>query len=234
MEVSMSIYAIGDLHLSFTQDKPMDIFGANWTNHVEKIQTNWIARVRDNDLVLLAGDHSWAMKLEEAIPDLEFIGSLPGTKILIKGNHDLWWQSLSKVKKIAPDGILLLQNNHFVAENMCICGTRGWICPSDDDFDSHDYKIYRRELLRLESSLKSAKQNNPDQDIIVMLHYPPFDNKKQPSGFVKLMEEYKVKTCVYGHLHGNVHQYAVNGTINGISYHLVACDYLNFSPLLIK
>lgn len=229
----MSIYAIGDLHLSLTQDKPMDIFGAKWSNHTEKLQKNWTAQVSEDDFVLLVGDHSWALKLEEAIPDLEFIGSLPGQKILVKGNHDLWWQSLTKIKKILPKGIHLLQNNHFSIEGMSICGTRGWICPSDNDLESHDYKVYRRELMRLENSLRSAKQTHPEQDIIVMLHYPPFDNKRNPTGFVDLMQEYKVKTCVYGHLHGDVEQYAVNGRIHGITYYLVASDFINFTPQLI-
>jgi len=230
----MSIYAIGDLHLSFSQDKPMDVFGANWINHFDKLRANWSAQVSHDDTVLLAGDHSWALKLEEAIPDLEFIGSLPGKKILIKGNHDLWWQSLSKINKILPAGISLLQNNHYSVEGVSICGTRGWICPSDDDFVSHDYKIYRRELLRLENSLRSAKESNPEQDIIVMLHYPPFDNKKQPSDFVSLMKKYEVKTCVFGHLHGSAQNNTVEGNVDGITYHLVACEYLDFTPLLLK
>jgi predicted phosphohydrolase len=230
----MSIYAIGDLHLSLTQDKPMDIFGAKWSNHVEKLQANWTEKVCENDFVLLVGDHSWALKLEEAIPDLEFIGSLPGQKILIKGNHDLWWQSLTKIKKVLPKGIHLLQNNHFSVEGKSICGTRGWSFPGYDDFESSDYKVYRRELMRLESSLRSAKQTHPEQDIVVMLHYPPFDNQRNPTGFVDLMQEYKVKTCVYGHLHGDVKQFAVNGHIQGITYYLVASDYINFTPQLIK
>jgi predicted phosphohydrolase len=230
----MSIFAIGDLHLSLTQDKPMDIFGEKWVNHVEKLRVNWLDQVSENDVVLLAGDHSWALKLEEAIQDLEFIGSLPGKKILVKGNHDFWWQSLSKVKQVLPSSMFLLQNNFYWVEGVAICGTRGWVCPTDDDFASHDFKIYRRELLRLESSLNSAKKEWPEQDIIVVLHFHPFDNQGRPSDFVGLMQEYGVKTCVYGHLHGNSHQNAVNGTVEGISYHLVACDSINFTPLLIK
>ena len=230
----MSIFAIGDLHLSLHQEKPMDIFGEIWENHAEKLKVNWTGKVCKSDTVLVVGDHSWALKLEEAIPDLKFIGALPGKKFLIKGNHDLWWQSLKKMNKVLPEGLFLIQNNHCSAEGMSICGSRGWVCPDDEDFESHDYKVYRRELMRLENSMRSAKHAHPQQDLIVMLHYPPFDLNGKPSGFVKLMQEYGVRTCVYGHLHGDTAQYAVNGTIQGITYYLVACDYVNFSPKLIN
>lgn len=231
----MSIFAIGDLHLSFAQNKPMDIFGANWIKHEEKLLANWLATVSDEDTVLLTGDHSWALKLDEAKPDLEFIGQLPGTKILIKGNHDLWWQSITKLKQVLPTRTLPLQNNHYYIEDTFICGTRGWVCPDDENFTSHDFKIYQRELLRLEHSLSSAtKQANAYGDIIVMLHYPPFNSRREPSSFVELMQKYEVKTCVYGHLHGETQRYAVTGTVQGITYYLVACDYTNFTPVLIK
>ncbi|WP_227765660.1 metallophosphoesterase [Zhaonella formicivorans] len=228
----MAIYALADLHLSFAQDKPMSKFGKAWENHAEKIKVNWFNTVKAEDTVLLCGDHSWALKLEEAVPDLEFIGQLPGRKILIKGNHDLWWQSLKKMKQVLPGSIEVVQNTFEVVEGKAICGSRGWICPNDDNFTAHDLKIYERELIRLENSLKAAKASG-DREIIVMLHYPPFNNRQEPSGFVELMHRYGVQTCVYGHLHGEVQRSAVTGNIGGIEYHLVACDYVNFTPVLI-
>ncbi|MDS1030889.1 metallophosphoesterase [Bacillota bacterium LX-D] len=226
----MAIYALADLHLSFSQDKPMNIFGEKWQKHYEKIKANWQESVQENDTVLLCGDHSWGLKLEEAIPDLRFIGMLPGHKILIKGNHDLWWQSLKKMKEVMPRNISILQNIHLEVENYYICGTRGWTCPNDDNFSSHDLKIYERELLRLKNSLLSAKKAG-NKDIIVMLHYPPFNNHQEPSGFVKLMEEFEVKICVYGHLHSDAQKYAFNGTWNHMDFKLVSCDYVNFKPV---
>lgn len=228
----MAIYAIADLHLSFAQDKPMNIFGKAWENFEEKIEYNWNRTVKDTDTVLICGDHSWALKLEEAVPDLQFIGKLAGRKVLIKGNHDLWWQSLRKIKQVLPESISLIQNSHVEVEGKYICGTRGWISPNDENFTEHDLKIYRRELQRLRNSLESAKLKG-GKDIIVMLHYPPFNSKNEPTDFVHLMQEYGVKTCVYGHLHGLAQQNAVTGNVDGITYYLVACDYVDFTPVLI-
>lgn len=229
----MAIYAIADLHLSLAQDKPMSIFGPRWERHEEKIRENWHLTVGNDDTVLICGDHSWALKLEEAVADLNFIGGLPGRKILIKGNHDLWWQSKSKIQKYLPAEMLLLQNNHFEVEGVAICGTRGWVCPNDDNFTQHDVKIYHRELGRLENSLQSATRASREK-IIVMLHYPPFNSKREPSGFVEIMERYGVRRCVYGHLHADSQRLAVTGCRNGITYDLVACDYTNFAPVLIS
>lgn len=228
----MAIYAISDLHLSFSQDKPMDIFGEIWENHEKKIEKNWKRIVKETDTVLICGDHSWALKLEEAVPDLQFIGRLPGHKIMIKGNHDLWWQSLKKIKAVLPENISLVQNTHVEIAGKCICGTRGWVSPNDDSFTEHDLKIYRREVQRLKNSLESARKAG-GKDIIVMLHYPPFNSKKEPTDFVRVMHEYGVKTCVYGHLHGLAQQNAVTGDVDGITYYMVACDYVDFTPVLI-
>ncbi len=235
----MRVFAIGDLHLSFgekvlldnlheaTAAKPMDIFGAQWYRHFDLIAANWQRMVRDEDLVLLPGDLSWATKPEDAVFDLDFIGQLPGIKILIKGNHDYWWQAIGKVRRLLPPGMIALQNDCFAAGDIAVCGTRGWLCPGEMD----DTKIYLRELQRLELSLKSAVQAG-FTNYLVMLHYPPAAGSVPDAGFMALLLKYGVKTCVYGHLH-NADSRQVLAAAGGISFYLVACDYIGFSPLLI-
>lgn len=239
---TMKLFALGDPHLSFDKDgneyKPMGIFGDSWQNHGEKIRTQWLSTVGDDDVVLLPGDISWAMTLEEFAPDLAFLQALPGKKIIAKGNHDLWWDSLSKIRKILPEHFDVLQNNSFVFGDTAVCGTRGWICPelADDGTpifpDSHDKKIFQRELGRLQLSLDSV----PDtvQHKIVMFHYPPVNGKLERSDLVALMEQYDVETCLYGHLHSYAMHNSLNGVYWGIQFHLVSADYLGFMPKLIK
>ena len=222
----MNIYSIGDLHLSFSKPKPMDMFGDNWQNHPDKIKESWLSKVREEDVVLLSGDLSWAMSLDEASEDLTFVEDLPGKKILIKGNHDYWWQSLSKIENKGYKDCYFIQNNGFSFGDYTFCGTRGWMLPEDNFFSEEDEKIYKRELLRLKMSLENGEKNRP---IIVLLHYPPFFRDGRPSEFVEIMEAYSVKACVYGHIHGYFGEREfLTGIHNNIDYHLVSCDYLEF------
>lgn len=229
-----NLFAIADLHLPGGQDKAMDLFGKQWIEHVNKIEINWQKKINKDDLVLIPGDISWAMKLDEAEEDLARIGSWPGTKIMIKGNHDYWWQGIGKVRKALSKDLFALQNDSFLISNWQICGTRGWKVPGNKDFNSEDEKIYLRELERLELSLKSRQNEKKETQTVVMLHYPPFNEKGEASGFVDVMKNYGVEICVYGHLHGDLDFPPQEGLIDGINYYLVACDYLDFSPLMIK
>jgi len=227
----MRLFAIGDLHLSHSSDKPMHVFGPNWENHAQRIRQTWCERVRPGDAVLIPGDISWAMQLSEAGPDLEYIGSLPGLKVIMRGNHDYWWNSLAKVRSALPEGVYALQNDIVELEGAVIAGSRGWMCPGSAGFDGeHDQKIYDREVMRLELSLSRAPKG---ARIIGMLHYPPFNEKRQPSGFTELFEKYGAETVVYGHLHGRSCRNAFEGVRNGVEYLLCSADYLDFTPKLI-
>jgi predicted phosphohydrolase len=229
----MALFAISDLHLSLSGEKPMYVFGDAWQDHHLKLKENWERIVSHDDTVLLGGDLSWAMKLEDAAPDFQFIDALPGQKILLKGNHDYWWQSLTKIKKALPPGMIPLQNDYLLLdENIALCGTRGWTYPAPPCDTEHDKKIYNRELIRLELSLEAAGKENPSA-IIVTLHYPPFTSALADTGFTEIMRRYNVKACLYGHLHGPDQSRAFIGMRDGIRYHFISADYLNFSPLLI-
>ena len=222
------IYAISDLHFDNTGEKPMDIFGDNWLNHEEKIMDNWRSMVGENDLVLLGGDTSWALKLETAYYDLIKIDQLPGRKIIIKGNHDYWWQSLKKINDFGFKTIDFIQNNSFIYNNVGIIGTRGWSSIDNDKPNDQDSKIFTRELNRLRLSLESI-EGKVDKKI-AMLHYPPFNADLGPNEFVDIMEEYGVDTCIYGHLHAEGHKYAIEGVIRGIKFHCTSSDYIDFVP----
>jgi len=226
----MHIYAIADLHLSLTSEKPMDVFGEAWRGHAEKLERNWRERVQDDDLVLIPGDISWAMQLSAALPDLSFIGDLPGKKILLKGNHDYWWSAIGRVRSQLPAGMRAIQNDSIVESGIGICGTRGWLCPGSNNFDSDDQKIYLRELDRLTLSLNSLPEVSTK---IAMLHFPPFADKDKGSGFTERLEAAGVQIAIYGHLHGDAHRNAFEGERNGIVYHCVAADKLDFAPKLI-
>ncbi|ACB84586.1 metallophosphoesterase [Natranaerobius thermophilus] len=243
----MKLFAISDLHLAFQVDKPMDIFGPSWENHHEKLETFWKDSVSNEDTVIIGGDISWALKLEEAKLDLDFIHSLPGKKIIFKGNHDYWWESYSKVKRVLPESIEAIQNNFFPFDrekSIAICGTRGWQVPLTDDKSykqnneqfseqqEHNKKIFNRELHRLELSMNAAIDEG-FENLIVTLHYPPFYKHNPCSQFAELMEKYNVKICLYGHLHGKDHENAFVGVKNNISYNFIAGDYLDFKPLKI-
>lgn len=234
----MAIYVIADLHLSFSQNKPMDIFGNNWENHAEKIRNNWIKKVKQDDYVILPGDFSWATYIEDTKLDFSYLNSLPGRKILLKGNHDYWWTTLASMRKFVKENefenIDFLYNNSYLVENKIIVGTRGWnILDSEDD-----KKMIKRETARLELSIKDGIQKyGSEREIIAFLHYPPITqnnlNKLENREFINMLKKYNIKRCYYGHLHGQSHKDAVTGIIDGIEYKLISADYLNFDLQLI-
>ncbi|MBQ4610646.1 MAG: metallophosphoesterase [Clostridia bacterium] len=227
----MKLFAIGDLHLSHASDKPMDVFGPAWDDHAARVEKAWRDAVAEEDVVLIPGDISWAMQLDEAREDIAFIGALPGTKILMRGNHDYWWASLSKVRAILPKGVHALQNDAIDIGGAVIAGSRGWMCPGSSGFDPEtDRKIYDREAIRLGMSLQKAGKGSR---IIAMLHYPPFNEKRNSSAFTDLFEEYGVEHVVYGHLHGKSCRSAFEGVREGISYTLCSADHLGFAPKFI-
>lgn len=228
----MSLYAIGDLHFSTAVNKPMNIFGDNWDNHEEKIINSWKSKVNEEDTVLIVGDTSWAINMNEAEEDLNIIHNLPGKKIYVKGNHDYWWTTVVKLNKLYDD-MSFLQNNFYQYEEYAICGTRGWICPNDVKFTEDDEKIYKREAHRLKLSLDAAKKAG-FKKIIVITHYPPTNDKLDPSLFTEIYESYGVEKVVYGHLHGKESfKMGLKGIRNEVEYNLVSCDYVDFNLIKI-
>lgn len=224
----MALYAIGDLHLSLGCEKPMDVFGGKWENYVEKL-IGGFSSVSDEDTVVLCGDLTWGMTIDEALEDFLFIDRLPGRKIILKGNHDYWWTTAAKAKKFfAEHGITsidILNNNCFFYDNIAICGTRGWFY-EESKATEHDRKIMLRECMRLEASLKAAG----DKEKFVFMHYPPkFYNYECPE-LLKLLEKYAVKLCCYGHIHSAGCSFAFNGTLNGTEHMLVSADFIDFCP----
>ena len=242
----MSIYAIADLHLSFTAEKPMDIYGGEWVNHTDKVKENWEAMISGNDTVIIPGDSSWALRLEDAMADLKWISELPGQKVFIKGNHDLWWNSVKKLNALF-ENMFFLQNTFYEAEGCAICGSRGWICPGDDDFTAQDEKIYLREIGRMKLSLeaaaragygKKAVENTESSEsrgkIIGAIHFPPAGDSFKYTGFTELFEEYGVEKVVYGHLHGrDGYGNGLKGIRNQTEYILTSTDYLRCRPYKI-
>ena len=235
----MSIYAIGDLHLSLNKEKPMDIFGGNWKNHEQKIKENWKNTVQDTDLVILPGDFSWEMHLKDMYNDFAYLNDLPGKKLLLKGNHDYWWTTLAKMREFLQENkfenIDFVYNNSYLFEDKIIAGTRGWALNDTENSD----KMNHREEERLKLSLQSGVDNFGDKEIICIMHYPPIieENKNDAnnqsknlkvSNYVQIMKEYNVKTCLYGHLHGESHKEAFEGIIEGINFKLVSSDDLDF------
>ena len=200
----MKIFAIGDLHLSINNPKPMDIFGEQWEGYIDKIFADWRARVGQDDLVLLPGDFSWAMKLSDAEADFKLLSSLPGKKIIIRGNHDYWWSSISAVRNMLPTNFYAIQNDAMIFDDVIICGTRGWSVPEPNQkVSAEDDKILKREIIRLELSLQAAKKLQTNgQKIICMLHFPPFNFHREPNEMTRLIQEYGVSKVVFGHLHG--------------------------------
>ncbi|AZO95190.1 metallophosphoesterase [Halocella sp. SP3-1] len=240
----MKVYAIGDLHLSFAEKaeignlenavvyKPMDIFGEKWNAHYQKIYDNWSKKVADDDLVLIPGDISWASDLSELEYDLDFLELLPGRKVLVRGNHDYWWQGITKLRGFMPDDISLIHNDSLVLANIAVTGTRGWIVPNNNNFSDHDEKIYRRELTRLGMALETIPASI--ERVIVMLHYMPVNEDHERNEIIELLQKYNVEQCVYGHLHGEEsHRLALKGRKWGIDFLLVSSDYINFNPISI-
>lgn len=231
----MGLFAIADLHLSFDEriNKPMNVFGDNWIDHWKKVEEYWQKMITDDDLVIIAGDISWGMKLDEAMADLEFIDKLNGKKLIFKGNHDLWWSGMTKLNSLF-DSITFVHNTYYGTGDIAICGTRGWTCPGSEEFTEADEKIYNREAMRLRTSLELAKQDGYTK-IIGVLHYPPTNELKQSSKFTRLFEEYNVKTVVYGHLHGESAKKNKKDLLqNGISYKLISLDAIKCKPIELK
>ena len=227
----MSLFAIGDLHLSGGDDKPMDVFGPQWDRHFLRIRENWKELVKEEDTVLIPGDISWAMQLEAAKADLEEIGRLPGKKILCKGNHDYWWNSISQVRSALPDSMTALQHNADDLGDAVVCATRGWMIPTKEmPLSDQDAKICRREADRLRMALDDASARAGGRPVIVMTHYPPLLAGETNTVFTEILEAYGVHTAVYGHLHGTGIQAGFTGEYHGIRYHLVSCDSIGFSP----
>ena len=234
----MSIFVIGDLHLSFNNPKPMDIFGEHWAGHEEKIKNNWIENVKEDDLVILPGDFSWETYLADTKQDFYYLNNLPGKKILLKGNHDYWWTTLTAMRGFLKENnytnIDFLYNNSYEFDNKIICGTRGWSIIDEEA----DQKLINRELIRLELSLQDGiNKFGNDKEIIVFMHYPPITKNKMLTGeeadFVKLMKKYNVKRCYYGHLHGASISDAIEGNVEGINFKLISADRLDFKLLKI-
>lgn len=227
----MALYAIGDLHLCLGASKPMDIFGGAWEGYMNKLQAGMSA-IGPDDTTVLLGDLSWALDLQEAQADFAWIDGIPGTKIILKGNHDYWWSTVSKFDKFCSEqgfsNQFILNNNHYIYEDFAICGTRGWFY-EESRSGEHDEKVFKRELIRLETSLSSAG----DREKIVFLHYPPKYKGYECVEILDLLHKYDVKKCYYGHLHGPSHGLALEGLWDGIEYKLVSADRLNFQPHLI-
>lgn len=227
------LYTIGDLHLSLGCDKPMDIF-SGWTNYLERLQKNWNSKITDDDTVVLLGDHSWALKLEDSRNDLEFIDKkLNGKKILIKGNHDLWWSTTKKITDFVSDNgfstISFLFNNAYLTEGISICGTRGWIRENGEPADK---KVLNREAGRLEASLQAGVKLGGE--LVAFIHYPPIYGTEENAQIIELLHKYNVKRCYYAHLHGNSVKGALNGERMGVYYKLVSADGVGFDPVKIN
>lgn len=231
----MKVFAISDLHLSINSNKPMNIFGPVWENYLDKIEQSWNKLVSDDDVVLISGDISWAMKLNDAIPDLNYISQFKGKKIILRGNHDYWWSSISGVRSVLKQNMFAIQNDAIKIGDTIFCGTRGWTVPETTHKTPDDEKIYNREVIRLGLSLQDAKrlqQNN--EKIIVMMHYPPFNSKMEDNKFTNLIEQYGVKTVVYGHLHSYDKKQKLIVYKNNVKYYLTSCDLIGNELIEIK
>lgn len=224
----MALYAIGDLHLCLGAPKPMDIFGGAWIGYMEKLQKG-MSVICPEDTTVLMGDLSWSLDLPNSAADFSWINNIPGRKIVLKGNHDYWWSTASKFQKFCDEnnfsGIELLNNNFFEYEDIAICGTRGWFF-EEERSGQHDEKVFKRELMRLEASLKAAG----DREKLVFLHYPPRYKGYICTEIIDVLTQYNVRRCFYGHLHGASHKLAQEGLWDGIDYRLLSADYLNFMP----
>ena len=221
------IFAIADLHLPGGEpDKGMEVFGPHWQGHWNKIQADWRARVSPEDTVVIPGDISWAMTLPAALEDLQSIGALPGKKLLLRGNHDYWWNSIGRVRDTLPAGMYALQNDCIAIDGTVYCGTRGWVLPQRPDFGPHDQTIYAREVSRLRLSLQDAARKHKDVSPRVLMHFPPLVDS--PTDFTALFAEFGVTKVVYGHLHGSPTPPPVQGTVDGVEYLCAACDQLRF------
>ncbi len=227
----MALYAIGDLHLCLGAPKPMDIFGGAWIGYMDKLRQG-MSVITEKDTTVLLGDLSWALRLEEAGEDFAWINRIPGRKILLKGNHDYWWSTAAKFDQFCAqrgfENMYLLNNNCYFCDGWAVCGTRGWFF-EEARSGQHDEKVFKRELMRLEASLKAAG----DTPKLVFLHYPPRYKGYECREILDLLTKYDVRRCFYGHLHGSSHRLAMEGLWDGVEFRLVAADYLNFSPVKV-
>lgn len=221
----MKIFAISDLHISTNTNKPMDVFGGNWINYLDKIFEDWNDKVSDDDFILIGGDISWAMNIEDAKADILLLSKLKGKKILIKGNHDYWWSGIGKVRDILPENFFALQNDSLSFDGFTVCGSRLWSVPGSPDFTEQDNKIYLREAERLKLSLASAKKIMKQGDkLIALVHFPPFNVKRENSLFTEIFEKNNVDIVIYGHLHGKNVRADKLVVKNGVKYYLTSCD----------
>lgn len=230
----MALYVMGDTHLSQSVPKPMDFFGGVWENYIDKLDASF-SKLKPDDLLVIAGDISWGIDLDEALADFEFLAQYPFQKVILKGNHDLWWETMTKMKRFFEQhhlqGFEFLFNNSLLYQQIALCGTRGW--SFEEEFQhTHDEKVYKRECIRLETSLKESVKLNA-QERIVFLHYPPIGPNFCCHEMIDLMKEYNVQRCFYGHLHGHSHKKAIQGTVYGIEFRLISADYLNFTPYAV-
>ena len=232
--MGMNIYAISDLHLSLTSDKPMDIFGSGWEGHFEKIKSDWKSKVQEDDIVLIAGDISWAMKMPDALTDLNALADLPGKKVFIRGNHDYWWSGITRLRDSAPnDSFIFLQTDAVKIGEFVFIGSRGWTCPGSSDYTDQDQKLYRREAERFRLAFLDADKLAQEGDKkVVLMHFPPFTAKQEDTLFTELFEGNKVDKVVFGHIHGAAY-FPFKAYKNEIEYILTSCDKVGFSLVKI-
>lgn len=226
----MAVHAIGDLHLSLGAPKEMDVFGPHWENHFDRIRADWLERVAPDDIVLIPGDISWATRLEDARVDLDAVGMLPGRKFLLRGNHDYWWSSPAKVRGVLSGNTEIIQNNALVADDLVICGARGWTFPMGKPLSADDTKIFEREKIRLRLSLEEARRIADGRPLLAMMHFPPLFENWPKTDFTDILHEFGVGSVVFGHLHGEILRqvHLTDFEWSGIRYNLVSADYLNF------
>lgn len=224
----MKIYAISDLHMSVANPKPMSIFGASWNDYLDVIARDWAQKVTDDDVVLIAGDISWAMNAPDALLDMQYFNNLKGKKVFIRGNHDYWWKSITNLREKMPENCFLLQNDAIKIENTVICGSRLWLVPGSPDFCEKDQKLYLREIERLKLAFFRAQALKQEGDkLICMTHYPPFNVKRESNAVTELIEANSVNAVIYGHLHGKDARADKLLTKNGVKYYLTSCDLVN-------
>ncbi len=230
----MNVYAISDLHLSATADKPMEVFGGNWEGHFEKIKADWLAKVKDEDIVLICGDISWAMKLPDALVDLRALAPLTGKKVFIRGNHDYWWNGITRLRESAPDdSFIFLQTDAVKIGSFVFVGSRGWTCPNSPYFTEQDKKLYLREAERFRLAFESADKLAIEGDKkVALMHYPPFSVKHEDTLFTELFEKNGVEKAVFGHIHGAAY-FPLKTEKNGIEYLLTSCDKVGFKLVKI-
>ncbi len=229
----MALYAIGDLHLSFGVNKPMDVFGGAWNGYIDKLREG-LKVIQPEDTTVLLGDLTWGIDMQQAREDFAFINAIPGRKLIIKGNHDYWWTTATKFYKFCEENdfsdMYILNNNAYEYEELALCGTRGWFFEEDAADGSHNDKIFKRELIRLETSLKAAGERIK----LCFLHYPPRYRGYECPEILALLKKYGVRQCCYGHLHGESHKLAMEGLYDGIEFRLCAADFINFSPIRLR